>query len=91
MDLGFARRIMGLLGVSQDAVWACLDPDFNPADRQEILDRFTSNYTQDFYKSVNWADVPDARAVGIQAIQQHKAVCQVWLVILVYASFFSIC
>jgi len=40
LDLAFARRIMGLLGVSQDAVWACLDPDFNPADRQEILARF---------------------------------------------------
>ena len=79
MDLGFARRIMGLLGVSQDAVWACLDPDFNPADRQEVLDRFTSNYTQDFYKSVSWAEAPDARGVGIQAIQQHKAMCQVLL------------
>jgi len=44
LDLAFARRIMGLLGVSQDAVWACLDPDFNPADRQEILARF------DFFK-----------------------------------------
>ena len=79
LDLAFARRIMGLLGVAQDAVWACLDPDFNPADRQEILDRFISNYTQDFYKSVTWVDTPDARAVGTEAIQQHKAFCQVFL------------
>lgn len=34
LDLAFARRMAGLLGVNMDAVWDCLDPGFNPADRQ---------------------------------------------------------
>ena len=54
LDLGFARRMQGLAGISQDAAWACLDPAFNPADRKEVLDRFTGSYTAGFYKQVGW-------------------------------------
>ena len=31
LDFAFARRMQGLMGVGQEAVWACLDQDFNPA------------------------------------------------------------
>ena len=77
LDFAFARRIQGLMGVGQEAVWACLDPDFNPADRPGMLDRFTGSYTAGFYKGVAWEDQQDPRAVATEALQQHKAFCQV--------------
>ena len=77
LDLAFARRMQGLLGVGQDAVWACLDPDFNPADREGALERFAGAYTASFYKAVTWEDQQDARGVAVEALQQHKAFCQV--------------
>ena len=77
LDFEFARRMQGLLGVGQDAVWACLDPDFNPADREGALERFTGSYSAGFYKSVTWEDQQDPRGVAIEALQQHKAFCQV--------------
>lgn len=77
LDLVFARRMQGLMGVGQDAVWACLDPDFNPADRPGMLERFGGAYSASFYKSVSWEDNHDPRAVATEALQQHKAFCQV--------------
>jgi hypothetical protein len=77
LDFAFAQRMQGLLGVGQEAVWACLDPDFNPADRAGALDQFSAGLTSGFYKSVAWEDQHDARAVATEALQQHKAFCQV--------------
>ena len=79
LDFAFAKRMQGLLGVGQDAVWACLDPDFNPADRPSVLERFTGSYTAGFYRGVKWEDQQDPRAVATEALQQHKAMCQEWV------------
>lgn len=76
LDFAFARRMQGLLGTGQDAVWACLDPDFNPADRPGVMERFSGAYTAGFYKAVSWEDSHDPRAVATEALQQHKAFCQ---------------
>ena len=66
----------GLLGSNLETVWACLDPDFNPADRKDMLDRFVGAYTQGFLDSVHWRDSQDPRAVVTEELQQHKAFCQ---------------
>jgi hypothetical protein len=79
LDFAFAKRMQGLLGTGQDAVWACLDPDFNPADRPAVLERFMGSYTAGFYKGVTWEDQQDPRAVATEALQQHKAMCQEWV------------
>lgn len=79
LDFAFAKRMQGLLGVGQDAVWACMDPDFNPADRAGALERFAAAYTASFYRSVSWQDQQDPRAVAIEALQEHKAFCQEWV------------
>jgi hypothetical protein len=79
LDFEFAKRMQGLLGVAQDAVWACLDPNFNPADRAGALERFSAGYTATFYKTVAWQDQQDPRAVATEALQQHKAFCEEWV------------
>jgi hypothetical protein len=79
LDFAFAKRMQGLLAVGQDVVWACLDPDFNPADRPAMLERFSASYTAGFYRSVTWEDQQDPRAVATEALQQHKSFCQEWV------------
>ena len=79
LDFTFAKRMQGLLAVGQDVVWACLDPNFNPADRPSMLERFTASYTAGFYRSVTWEDQQDPRGVATEALQQHKAFCQEWV------------
>ena len=66
------------MGSNLETVWACLDPDFNPADRKDMLDRFVGSYTQGFLDSVHWRDSQDPRAVVTEELQQHKAFCQAW-------------
>ena len=76
LDLAFAYKMQGLIGGTLDSVWACLDPSFNPADRRDMLNRFSAGYISTFFKSVSWEDQEDSRAVATEELQQHKAFCQ---------------
>ena len=70
--------MQGLLGTTQTSVWDCLDPDFDPADRKDLLSQFLNTYSGDFYAHVEDAS---AREVAQEAMQQHKAFCKVRLLI----------
>ena len=76
LDFAFAQKMQGLLGLPQDAVWACLDPSFNPADRKDALHQFVNGYTLGFYGSVSFDAEDDAREVAVGALQEHRAFCQ---------------
>ena len=76
LDFCFAQRMQGLLGGAQDSVWACLDPGFNPLDRKDALHQFVATYMAGFYGAVSFGAEDGARAVAVEAMQQHRAFCQ---------------
>ena len=70
--------MQGLLGGTLASVWDCLDPDFNPADRADVMSQFLDRYAAHFYDTLDYDD--DAlvtREVAQEALQQHKIFCQV--------------
>lgn len=77
LDYEFSKKIQGLIGASQDHVWACLDPDFVPSDRALMLSEFSKSFISDFLG--NAKGDPDARSVATEQLQQHKAFAQEWV------------
>jgi hypothetical protein len=77
LDFEFAKRMQGLLGGPLAAVWDCLDPSFNPADRGNLLAQFLGSYGRDFHSQMRFEEGIEARAVVTEAMQQHQAFCQV--------------
>jgi len=80
MDYRFAKRMEGFQNVASNVVWECLDPDFNPADRQAVMNQFMSKYLDRFYSRLDPGNEPDVRHVSSEALHKHKSFCQEWVV-----------
>ena len=78
LDLAFARRMEGLGNVTAQACWDCLDPDYDPSDRQAVLDQFMDKYLGRFYSGLDPESGPPADLVSDEALHKHKAFCQAW-------------
>jgi hypothetical protein len=78
LDLAFARRMEGLGNVTAQACWDCLDPDYDPSDRQAVLDQFMDKYLSRFYSGIDPESGPPADLVSDEALHKHKAFCQAW-------------
>lgn len=77
-DLAFARRMEGMGAVTRNTVWACIDPDFNPSDRQGVLDQFMHKYLDRFYTRLEPGNNPDTRDVVQEGLHKHKEFCIAW-------------
>jgi hypothetical protein len=77
LDYEFSKKIQGLTGSSSEYIWSCLDPDFEPMDRNKLLSVYLENYSKEFSRSSK--SDPDFRAVARHEIQQHKAFCEEWV------------
>ena len=77
-DLAFARRMEGMGNVMRNTVWACIDPDFNPGDRQGVLDQFLHKYLDRFYTRLEPGNSPDTRDVIEEGLHKHKEFCVAW-------------
>jgi hypothetical protein len=79
LDFEFAQRMQGLLGTSQEAVWSCQDPDFNPLDRTPLLNMFLGGYSDGFYTHATWVEHDDPSEVAKEALEQHKKFAMEWV------------
>lgn len=79
LDLAFARRMEGLGYVSSQVCWDCLDPDYDPSDRESVMDQFMGKYLGRFYDGVDpHGAVPTSELVD-EAVHKHKQFCQAWV------------
>jgi hypothetical protein len=78
LDLAFARRMEGMGNVARTVVWDCLDPDYDPGDRQAVVDQFMHKYMERFYIRLEPGNVPDVRDVAEEALHKHKTFCKAW-------------
>ena len=78
-DLRFAKLMEGLSNVPSSVCWDCLDPDFNPADRQAALAQFMSKYLDRFYSQLRVGNTPDIEDTVAEALRKHKAFCKEWV------------
>jgi hypothetical protein len=79
LDLSFAKRMEGLQNVASSVVWDCIDPDFNPTDRQAVLNQFMGKYLDRFYSKLDPVGEPGVRDVASEALHKHKAFCEEWV------------
>jgi len=77
MDHEFALKIQGYANVSASTVWDCIDPDFDPSDRKQVIDQFMGKYLERFYTPMDPTGEPDTRDVVSEAIYKFKCFCQV--------------
>jgi hypothetical protein len=79
LDLAFARRMEGLGNVAPQACWDCLDPDYDPSDRQAVMDQFMAKYLGRFYNGIDPELGPATSLVSDEVLHKHKAFCQAWV------------
>lgn len=79
LDLAFARRMEGLGNVAAQACWDCLDPDYDPSDRQAVMDQFMAKYLARFYNGIDPELGPATSLVSDEVLHKHKAFCQAWV------------
>lgn len=72
-DREFSMTIQGLLGVAQNYVWACMDPDFDPHDRLPLWHLYVKTKLEQALDSVK----QDQSANEI--LRQHKVFCKEWV------------
>ena len=77
LDWLFAKRMEGLTNVAAAVCWDCLDPDFNPADRQPVLQQFMAKYLDRYYSKLGLTG--DAEAMLSEGIRRHKDFCKEWV------------
>lgn len=78
-DLAFARRMEGFGIAARSAAWDCLDPDYDPSDRDAVMSQFMSKYLERFYARQDPGNVPGASKVAEEALHKHKAFCKAWV------------
>ena len=78
MDLQFAKRMEGLTNCAASVVWDCRDPDYNPADRQPVLQQFMAKYMDRFYGQMGLGSTPPVVSSMDEAVRRHKAFCKEW-------------
>lgn len=71
-DFTMAQTIQGLLGVSQNMVWACLDPDYNPLDRIPLYKEILT------HRISHKLTMPTKRNIEL-ALLEHKRFCKTWV------------
>lgn len=79
LDLRFARRMEGLSNVASSVVWDCLDPSYNPADRQAVMDVFLAKYLQRFFAQVGLMSNPSVQQTVAEGVRRHKEFCKEWV------------
>jgi len=77
LDWLFAKRMEGLTNVAANVCWDCLDPDFNPADRQPVLQQFMAKYLDRYYAKLGLTG--DAEALLAEGVRRHKEFCKEWV------------
>lgn len=77
-DLAFARKMEGLGSVTRTSVWDCLDPDYDPSDREAVMNQFMSKYLERFYSRQDTGNTPGVAKVSEEALHKHKTFCKAW-------------
>ena len=77
-DLAFARRMEGFANVAPSVVWSCLDPDYDPSDREAVMAQFMTKYLEKFYSRLDAGSEPSVEAVSAEALHKHRAFCKAW-------------
>lgn len=80
LDFNFAQRIQGLIGAAQHTVWQCLDPDFDPLDRNPLLITFLKARIEGYLAKIqaDHVNVGDKK-VASHMLQQHKIFTSEWV------------
>lgn len=78
LDLAFARRIEGLANVSPTVTWDCIDPEYDPSDREPVLTQYMAKYLEKFYDRLDGGSTPAVEAVTEEALHKHRAWCKAW-------------
>ena len=71
-DFAMAQTIQGLLGVGQNMVWACLDPEYNPIDRIPLMKELVLHRISEILKKKG------RRAIEA-SLMEHKRFCKTWV------------
>jgi len=77
LDLRFAKRMEGLNNVAAAVCWDCLDQDFNPADRQAVVQQFMSKYLDRYYSKLGLG--AGAESFLSEGLRRHKEFCKEWV------------
>jgi len=78
LDLQFAKRMEGLTNCAASVCWDCRDPDFNPADRQPVLQQFMGKYMDRFYAQMGLGSTPPVEASMDEGVRRHREFCKEW-------------
>ena len=78
-DYAFALSMQGLRGSNLNAVWACIDPEYDVTDRSMVLGQFVKTYMEKFYQHVKVASSSDVEEVVHEALRMHEEFCKGWV------------
>ena len=78
MDLAFARRMEGLGSVGHSIMWDCIDPDYDPNDREAVINQFMGKYMDRFFSKLDTGNTPSIESVSAEALHKHKVFCKAW-------------
>ena len=78
-DYAFALSMQGLRGSNLNAVWACIDPEYDVSDRSMVLGQFVKTYMEKFYQHVKVASTSDVEEVVHEALRMHEEFCKGWV------------
>jgi hypothetical protein len=79
LDYAFALSMQGLRGASIQAVWHCIDPEYDVSDRAPVLAQFVKMYMEKFYSQINAPAGTVVEDVVHEALNLHEEFCKGWV------------
>jgi hypothetical protein len=79
MDYAFALSMQGLRGASLQAVWNCIDPDYDVSDRAPVMAQFVKMFMEKFYSQINAPAGAIVEDVVQEALHLHGEFCKGWV------------
>jgi hypothetical protein len=79
MDYTFALSMQGLKGANLQAVWNCIDPEYDVSDRSAVMAQFVKLYMEKFYGNVQPHGPGVVEDVVYEALNMHEEFCKGWV------------
>ena len=79
MDYTFALSMQGLKGANLQAVWNCIDPEYDVSDRSAVMAQFVKLYMEKFYSNVQPHGPGVVEDVVYEALNMHEEFCKGWV------------
>jgi hypothetical protein len=79
LDYAFALSMQGLRGANLQAVWNCVDPEYDVSDRAPVLAQFVKMYMEKFYSQINAPAGAVVEDVVQEALGIHEEFCKSWV------------